>query len=210
MIKAAIKRFRDYCRGKGIELPKRNFTIEYVTSIPVRVGLAGSSAIITATMRSLLEFYGVKVEKAILPGARTFRNTSYRYFLSHLSGDHYGGRNAHLAATGIALCQAARIRGCAQYREMAQRMLDWILGLNPFGVSLVNGVGNKNPPEYVFTGFKPRTPLIPGSVMLGIAGDAADRPDLQPGTWHTGEICTPFTVQTMWLASELMTRRQAA
>ena len=67
LIKAAIKRLRDYCRGKGIELPKKNFTIEYETDIPVRVGLAGSSGIITATMRALLEFYGVTVPKAMLP-----------------------------------------------------------------------------------------------------------------------------------------------
>ncbi|MCL2647956.1 MAG: hypothetical protein FWD61_13240 [Phycisphaerales bacterium] len=67
LIKAAIKRFRDYCRDEQIEIPWKNFTIEYTTTIPVRVGLAGSSAIITATMRALLEFYGVTVPKPVLP-----------------------------------------------------------------------------------------------------------------------------------------------
>lgn len=68
LIKAAVKRFTDYCREHGFKLDNRNFTIEYETDIPVRVGLAGSSAIITATMRALIEFFGVVIPKPVLPG----------------------------------------------------------------------------------------------------------------------------------------------
>lgn len=68
LIKATIKRFSEYCREHGIVLPSRNFTIEYETTIPVRVGLAGSSGIVTATMRALMSFYGVEIAKPILPG----------------------------------------------------------------------------------------------------------------------------------------------
>ena len=67
LIKAAVKRFNDYCREHGIELDRRNFSIEYKTDIPVRVGLAGSSAIITATMRALMSFYGVDIRNEVLP-----------------------------------------------------------------------------------------------------------------------------------------------
>ncbi len=67
LIKATIKRFYEYCREHGIELDARNFTMEYETSIPVRVGLAGSSGIITATMKSLMSFYGVQVPRPLLP-----------------------------------------------------------------------------------------------------------------------------------------------
>ncbi len=67
LIKAAVKVFSDYCREHGVKLDKRNFTIEYRTSIPVRVGLAGSSGIITATMRALMSFYGVKIPVDYLP-----------------------------------------------------------------------------------------------------------------------------------------------
>ncbi len=67
LIKAAIKRFRDHCRRQGVALDNRNFTIEYTTNIPVRVGLAGSSAIVTAAMRALLNFFGVQVPMPILP-----------------------------------------------------------------------------------------------------------------------------------------------
>ncbi len=67
LIKAAIKTFYDYCTQKGIRLSSRNFTIRYRSSIPRQVGLAGSSAIITATMRALIQFYGVDIPREILP-----------------------------------------------------------------------------------------------------------------------------------------------
>lgn len=67
LIKAAIKRFADYAAAQGIALPPRNFTVEYDSDIPVRVGLAGSSAIITATLRALIQFYEIDVPKPILP-----------------------------------------------------------------------------------------------------------------------------------------------
>ncbi|HYL80141.1 MAG TPA: hypothetical protein VEU07_04965 [Candidatus Acidoferrum sp.] len=67
LIKAAIKRFGDYCARTG-RVIDRNFTLEYDTDIPIRVGLAGSSAIVTATLRALMEFFGVQIPKPALPG----------------------------------------------------------------------------------------------------------------------------------------------
>lgn len=66
LLKAAIKRFADYCRECGHALHDRNFTIRYHSSIPHMVGLAGSSAIITAGMRALMRFYGVAIPRAEL------------------------------------------------------------------------------------------------------------------------------------------------
>ena len=67
LIKAAIKRFHEYCMEEKIRLPNRNFTIRYRSTIPRQVGLAGSSAIVTATMRALTRFYGVDIPQEILP-----------------------------------------------------------------------------------------------------------------------------------------------
>ena len=61
IIQALIVRFLDYCREQGIELPDRNFTLEYESSIPQRLGLGGSSAIITASLRALCQYYGVEI-----------------------------------------------------------------------------------------------------------------------------------------------------
>jgi glucuronokinase len=67
LVKAAVKRFHEYCRQNNRELHKRNFTLEFETDIPRLVGLAGSSAIVTATMRSLMRFYDVEIPNHYLP-----------------------------------------------------------------------------------------------------------------------------------------------
>jgi glucuronokinase len=61
LIKATIKRFVEYCQARNIRLHDRNFSVRYQTTIPRQVGLAGSSAIIVATLRCLMEFYGVEI-----------------------------------------------------------------------------------------------------------------------------------------------------
>lgn len=67
LVKAAIKKFAEYCVQHDVKLNGKNFTIRHHSSIPRQVGLAGSSAIITATFRSLMEFYKVKIPREILP-----------------------------------------------------------------------------------------------------------------------------------------------
>ncbi|MFB3825309.1 MAG: mevalonate kinase [Bryobacteraceae bacterium] len=61
IIQALIVRLMDYCRERGIGLPHRNFTIEYESSIPQRLGLGGSSAIITAALRALCRYFGLEI-----------------------------------------------------------------------------------------------------------------------------------------------------
>lgn len=68
LIKAAIKTFYDHCLGRNIPLPAGNFALRYDTDIPRQVGLAGSSAIIVAVMRALIQFYGVSIPEEVLPG----------------------------------------------------------------------------------------------------------------------------------------------
>jgi glucuronokinase len=65
IIQALIVRFMDYCLEHGIELPNRNFTIEYESTIPLRLGMGGSSAIITAALRALCQYYSVEIPLAV-------------------------------------------------------------------------------------------------------------------------------------------------
>ncbi|MBO4345358.1 MAG: hypothetical protein J5833_06370 [Victivallales bacterium] len=66
LMKAAAKKFNEYCHRQDIRLPQKNFTIRYDSTIPNRLGLAGSSAIITAAMRAMFKFYGLKIAPARL------------------------------------------------------------------------------------------------------------------------------------------------
>jgi glucuronokinase len=61
IIQALIVRLIDYCREKGVELENRNFTLEYESSVPQRLGLGGSSAIITASLRALCQYYDLDI-----------------------------------------------------------------------------------------------------------------------------------------------------
>ncbi len=61
IIRAVLMRFADYCADKGIYLRDENFRIEYESDIPLRLGMGGSSAIITSVLRAVMEFYGVEI-----------------------------------------------------------------------------------------------------------------------------------------------------
>lgn len=61
IIQALIVRFIDYCRQEGIALPDRNFTLEYESTIPLRLGMGGSSAIVIAALRALCRYFGVEI-----------------------------------------------------------------------------------------------------------------------------------------------------
>ncbi|MFO7845712.1 MAG: hypothetical protein R6V27_04050 [Balneolaceae bacterium] len=69
LVKATIKRFVEYCHERDIELHNQNFSIRYSSDIPRQVGLAGSSSIIVATLRCLMEFYDVQIP---VPAQPTF------------------------------------------------------------------------------------------------------------------------------------------
>lgn len=66
LLKASVKVFYDYCLRSGIPLDRRNFTIRYHSTIPLRLGLAGSSAIITACFKALKQFFGVELAPEIM------------------------------------------------------------------------------------------------------------------------------------------------
>ncbi|MBN1422261.1 MAG: GHMP kinase [Planctomycetes bacterium] len=67
LVKASIKRFADHLRRNGIRTDAGTFSIRYGSDIPRQVGLAGSSAIVTATFLALCEFHGVEIDRGHLP-----------------------------------------------------------------------------------------------------------------------------------------------
>lgn len=66
LLKASIKVFYQYCQEKNLRPDNRNFTIRYHSNIPLRLGLAGSSAIITACFKALMRFFQVEIAPPVL------------------------------------------------------------------------------------------------------------------------------------------------
>ncbi len=67
LVKAAVKKFAEYAYRQKLDLHDRNFSIRFESTIPRQVGLAGSSAIIVATLRCLMDFYGVEIPLEVQP-----------------------------------------------------------------------------------------------------------------------------------------------
>ena len=68
LFKATISVFARYLAQHQPALPlDRCFTTKYRTNIPRMVGLAGSSALVVALLRALMEFYSVSIDQRILP-----------------------------------------------------------------------------------------------------------------------------------------------
>ena len=67
LVKATIKKFVEYCYRHHHDLHRRNFSIRYESNIPRQVGFAGSSAIIVAVLRCLMEFYQIGIPREIQP-----------------------------------------------------------------------------------------------------------------------------------------------
>jgi len=67
LLKATVKRFFQACRERELPLHDRCFSLRYHSTIPARVGMAGSSAIITACLRALMKFYHVTEEQLSKP-----------------------------------------------------------------------------------------------------------------------------------------------
>lgn len=67
LMKATIRRFLDYAEAHDIKLHDRNFSVRYRSTIPRCVGLSGSSALVTATLRCLMAFYDVEIPKPEQP-----------------------------------------------------------------------------------------------------------------------------------------------
>lgn len=67
LLKATIKKFVEYCVRQKLDLHQRNFSVRYESTIPRQVGLAGSSAIIVAGLRCLMDFYQVDIPREVQP-----------------------------------------------------------------------------------------------------------------------------------------------
>ena len=135
-------------------------------------------------------------------GNRIIGGYYYRYFFEPDQG-WWVGNNALVASAGVGLLKAAKILGNTTLASLAQRQLDWILGVNPFNASTIDGVGYNQPQHFIGRQFYPFTPHIDGAVMNGIGGFKNDMPDIKPGSYHTCEFWTPMVAYTMWLMAEL-------
>jgi hypothetical protein len=126
---------------------------------------------------------------------------TYRYFMPVRKQSWWLGMTSHLECYALLLAMAARAFSKPEYRNLAYRQLEWVMGANPFGACLMTGEGMRNPyPHSRYVG------LIPGGIMNGIAGNANDEPvlDTEYGfDWRTTEYWSPHNAWYTWAHSGL-------
>jgi len=140
------------------------------------------------------------------PAGDTYRplagNLTYRFFLPASDPNNPSvGINSHLLSHALFLAEAAVYFGRSDYRDMAYAQLEWVFGNNPFGATLVTGLGAQNPPA-----FSPFVGPIAGGVMNGIAGSITDTPQLatlDSTYWETNEYWSPLNGYSQWAISVL-------
>ena len=148
-----------------------------------------------------------------LPGNRPSATGSYRYFMEpnywvSMQGSRDNviawatGNNAVLAGCGIALTELATLLGRPDLRTLAERQLDWFLGMNPFDSTMVVGLG-RNPDATYPSELNPPVPQIDGAVFEGLIGDTEDNPLLIGGYYANVEYWTAHQAWALWLAASL-------
>lgn len=126
---------------------------------------------------------------------------TYRYFLPARKQFWWLGTSSVLLSHAALLGAAARLLQANEYRHLAFRQLEWIMGANPFAACLMTGEGMRNVfPHSRFVG------LLPGGIVNGIAGNPDDEPILDTqygGDWRTAEYWSPHNAFYLWAVSSL-------
>ncbi len=105
----------------------------------------------------------------MVDGQRNFFNTP-------ASGETAPGNTAHVLAAAELVAKAYKFNPVPAYRDFVYNQLNWVLGCNPYGVSLVNGVGTRGVSAYHHCPCAPGAPE--GAIAHGLTGRAPgdDRP----------------------------------
>jgi hypothetical protein len=113
------------------------------------------------------------------------------------------GENARLASLATAARLAARQypddpEFQRQLRSFAASQLDWILGLNPFDSSMMNGVGRNNPQYLFFDSWEFTN--APGGISNGITAGFKDEESIDYNlTYHQTGADNDWRWQEQWL-----------
>jgi hypothetical protein len=142
------------------------------------------------------------------------RHTSFFFPHNSDAAPWWQGENARLAsvATAARLAELAFAQDAAfrkQLEAFAASQLNWILGLNPFDSSMLNGVGRNNPPYMYFDSWEFTN--APGGISNGITSGFHDESDIdyllpyrQTGAdndWRWGEQWLPHAAWYLLAAS---------
>jgi hypothetical protein len=135
-----------------------------------------------------------------------------RFFMPHENetGYWWQGENARIASLSAAFIMGAQLGDPSgklwldNLFAMAIAQLDWILGKNPFGVSMMFGFGSKNYPNYPAGGLN----NIKGGICNGITAKDGNESDLEwkpygDGDWQNWRYIEQWLPHNAWYLTAL-------
>ncbi|HET7558724.1 MAG TPA: glycoside hydrolase family 9 protein, partial [Limnochordia bacterium] len=129
--------------------------------------------------------------------------------------EQWRGYNTYYLGTAVVAAELSTLFDDVDLRTLAQKQFEWVVGRNPLGVSMVVGLGWRNPGLYdtrLATLPNHADAAIPGGVINGIDGGDGGRPILAvapPGAggltdqWQTNEYWVPNNSWFIYAATEL-------
>lgn len=96
--------------------------------------------------------------------ANTTKGNEFYFYPWRLDGWNVGQNSYYLSAAASTLL-GYNLTGNSKYLNFALRQFDWVLGLNPFGICMFEGLGTKNPAAY-----HNRYRAMPGNIRGAIPG----------------------------------------
>ncbi len=145
------------------------------------------------------------------------------FFIPHdnESGYWWQGEDARIASLAAAVAYAThamdKINGYDGGDKYAANQLDWILGKNPYGVSMMYGIGKKNPVKYDGTSDYDAT--LEGGIANGITGKNKDGSGIAwdddgveyvgfpyDEPWHNWRWVEQWLPHTTWFLNALVAR----
>lgn len=141
---------------------------------------------------------------AEFPGGDEYNVRIGGRFLPRIRGGRWG-KNRFLLREAIGLAAASRVLRDPGACGQALRHVDWMLGLNPFSMTMVWGEGHRSPVPYC-----PMPGLMVGSVYPGIGSLDNNRPYFSPQIYcNQREVWTIGGGEFVWAVAEIESARRA-
>ncbi len=140
--------------------------------------------------------YGIYVNPPY-PFSQVFRKANDKHFVRtfiHVFSDRPipHGMNQVFLQQGYLMARAGKKLDVKKWKDAAEKILNWSMGHNPFGLCLFTGVGFKHPIPASFMNYK-----IPSAALNGFIGTPDDQPYIETRNlveWSTQEAWdVPYT-----------------
>ena len=143
-------------------------------------------------------------------GVQPYDSSTFFFPYDGIDAWKVGENSDYLSVAWAAALAGKSIKLTAAYKSIIQNHLDWIMGKNPFGVCMIQGMGSYNPQFYHHRYDKlpgHSNGAVPGAIPNGLTRESIDSPeprfDILGNSYETNEPWLPHNCFFLLTMSEL-------